>query len=652
MSLFRVARTFAGTPGVVALEGVSLDVYAGDFITIAGPSGSGKSTLLNILGLLDRPTSGSYIVDGQPTSSLTDDEASALRAWTIGFVFQSFHLIERRSASSNVALSLRYRRAARRDRRRRAQAALKEVGLSARLRAEPATLSGGERQRVAIARALVGKPRVLLCDEPTGNLDAQTSAEIMDALLRLHADGATLIVVTHDAALAAMGRRRFRMDDGVLTEHGGRETSTTAAESATADQPVQSSWHGACKRSASGLDLPDLAEEVWSSFAAAPLRAWLTALGSLVAVAVLILLSGLAATSAKAVDDRFDELEPTLISVTDATHPAVTPRLEEGARSQILALDGVESVGALWAPEVEFVLRSGTTYDPTSRPTRVRILGVADPPSLESLSVDSTPAGAERLLADDFGEGTGMPQALLGAAAAAEAGLAGDDLPSVVMVGGSHFRVVGLVTSSARSDVIFDLILLRSDAEQIWRSEGIATPRLELTVRVAPGSSSSVSAAIPLVVAPGGQDDVVVSVAPTAASLRRDVEASLSALDTALVLVSFGAGVVGISGVTAAAIVHRTSEFGVRRALGARRRDLRRQVLLEAIMVGTLGGGVGVGLGIAGLVTLATSRGQEPVVDPLLTLSAPFLGMAAGCLAGIYPAIRAGVLEPVRALQG
>ena len=191
-------RTFDSDPPVHALRGVNLTVWTGDYVSVVGPSGSGKSTLLNIVGCLDRHTSGSYRLDGIEMGERSDPERTALRATRIGFVFQSFHLLAHRSAVENVMLAEIYTRRPRAGRRERAAAALTRVGLGHRLDFLPTRLSGGERQRVAIARAIVGGPSLLLCDEPTGNLDTANTEAILGLFDELRADGLTLVVITHD----------------------------------------------------------------------------------------------------------------------------------------------------------------------------------------------------------------------------------------------------------------------------------------------------------------------------------------------------------------------------------------------------------------------------------------------------------------------
>jgi putative ABC transport system ATP-binding protein len=213
-----LTRSFPGPPEVQALKGVNLTVSTGDYVSIMGPSGSGKSTMLSILGLLDRPTVGEYRFSGLLTGALTENQRAAVRARRIGFVFQAFHLMNRRTVLDNVLTPMLYSGVPRGERDDRARRALDRVGLGHRVEFLPGLLSGGERQRVAVARAVVSRPSLLLADEPTGNLDRRTSDEVMELFDDLHRDGLTLVVITHDAAVAERAGRRVRIADGRLEE--------------------------------------------------------------------------------------------------------------------------------------------------------------------------------------------------------------------------------------------------------------------------------------------------------------------------------------------------------------------------------------------------------------------------------------------------
>ena len=215
ISLDRVSRVYQmGHMEVPALADVSLEVHAGEFLAIVGPSGSGKTTVMNILGCLDRPTAGQYHLAGTSVEDLDDDGLAALRSRTIGFVFQSYNLLPRTTALDNVATPLLYQGVSRSKREARAKAALERLGLGDRMRHEPAELSGGQQQRVAVARAIVTEPALILADEPTGNLDSQSGAEVMALLHELNDAGRTIVLITHDAEVAGAATRQIHLRDG------------------------------------------------------------------------------------------------------------------------------------------------------------------------------------------------------------------------------------------------------------------------------------------------------------------------------------------------------------------------------------------------------------------------------------------------------
>ena len=215
--LDQVIKTYTmGDTEVRALRGVSLTIGRNEYVAIMGPSGSGKSTLMNMIGCLDTPTSGTYLLEDLPVGEMSDDELADIRNRKIGFVFQTFNLLPRADVLHNVELPLVYAGVPRAERRRRAEEAIARVGLADRAHHKPNELSGGQRQRVAIARALVGRPSIILADEPTGNLDSKTGAEIMGMFDELHAAGQTIILVTHEDEIAAHARRTIRLRDGLI----------------------------------------------------------------------------------------------------------------------------------------------------------------------------------------------------------------------------------------------------------------------------------------------------------------------------------------------------------------------------------------------------------------------------------------------------
>ncbi len=224
ISVKEVTKHYAlGTQTVEALRGVTFDIKKGEFIAIMGPSGSGKSTLMNIIGCLDIPTHGTYLLNNQEVSSLDDDALAGIRNKEIGFVFQNFHLLARNSALDNVMLPLKYAGIEKADQITRAKAALSEVGLEDRMDHQPSELSGGQQQRVAIARALVNNPSILFADEPTGNLDSQTGHDVMQLFHNLHDQGQTIILITHENEVAAEAQRTIFIKDGLIESDTTKE---------------------------------------------------------------------------------------------------------------------------------------------------------------------------------------------------------------------------------------------------------------------------------------------------------------------------------------------------------------------------------------------------------------------------------------------
>jgi len=207
---------FLGKQALPVLKGISMDIFKNEYVALMGPSGSGKSTLMNILGCLDSPTGGRYILNGKDVSRMPDDDLAAVRNRDIGFVFQQFNLLPRLTALENVALPLIYSGVSKKERIERAEAVLLKVKLEERMHHKPNELSGGQCQRVAIARALINNPAIILADEPTGNLDSKTSYEIMDILGKIHADGNTVILVTHEEDISAFAHRVIRLKDGLI----------------------------------------------------------------------------------------------------------------------------------------------------------------------------------------------------------------------------------------------------------------------------------------------------------------------------------------------------------------------------------------------------------------------------------------------------
>src|SRR3954466_13966130 len=286
LELIKVGRTYGSEPAVHALVDVDLVLQRGEWLSITGPSGAGKSTLLNVIGCLDHTTRGTYLFDGIDTGRLSDRQRAGLRSQRIGFVFQSFHLLPYRTVLENVMLAEVYRNQSAVGREERARAAIERVGLSHRADFYPSKLSGGEQQRVAIARALVGSPSLLLCDEPTGNLDSKTSATLLDLFGKLNREGLTLVIVTHEESVANRAGRRVHIVDGRLTD-------VTIDRDKLQQEREPNRKESSAKIARSGITIRDLLSESLAGMFARPGRMMLTVLGVVIGLTALVATLGL-----------------------------------------------------------------------------------------------------------------------------------------------------------------------------------------------------------------------------------------------------------------------------------------------------------------------------------------------------------------------
>ncbi len=339
IELKKISRSyFVGGQELKVLKGVTLSIDAGEFVAIMGPSGSGKSTLMQILGLLDRPTAGSYFLMGQDVSRLTDDQGAALRSTTIGFIFQMFNLLARTTSVDNVALPMIYSGLPNRE--QRARELLIDVGLSDRMEHRPNELSGGQQQRVAIARALVNRPQIIFADEPTGNLASAQAEEILEYLQKLNDSGITVIMDTHEADIAAHAKRIIRVKDGVVTSD---ESKSTASHSKTVLAPLQlqhKNW--------SWDEFREYGRSALKAMGANKIRSMLSMLGILIGVAAVIAMLALGRGAQKAIESRISSLGSNLLMLRPGSSSTGGVRSEAGSRNR-LTLEDLKAISKLQA---------------------------------------------------------------------------------------------------------------------------------------------------------------------------------------------------------------------------------------------------------------------------------------------------------------
>lgn len=640
--LRNVRLEYPGPPPVIALDGVDLDVDAGEFVAILGPSGAGKSSLLHTLGLLTTPTSGTVELAGQEIRDTRERDLDRLRGDGVGFVFQAFHLMEGRTVEENVALPLRYQRVHSGEARERAAAAIEKVGLSHRIDATARTLSGGERQRVAIARALVTNPAVLLCDEPTGNLDSRNSANIMELLHDLHARGHTIIVITHDEHLAAQIPRTVRLLDGRVlsgtdpTAEGPSAVSGGKSKFVRQIASVSDTHDG---RGGGKLRLVDLLDEALAVLFERGWRTLLTCLGTVLGVGTLVAVLGLTSTASTQISRQFDRLTATTVTAQSFNARAYAPAQLDRAR-ELNGVRGLAYLQPIDAAEVDSGPTSPEAVAAQSLPVVAAnpdAWSVITPTLVWGRTFDASIAG-QRV-------------AVLGSAAARQAGIYGPLGTQSILISGHPYLVIGVFDDvQRRTDLLLSIVIPTSAATADWGNL-VPSRNSAIVVSTAVGAGRQVAQELPLALAPENPDTLDVTPPPDPRQLRDSVSLDLTDLFLMLASVTLLVGMVGIANTTLVSVIERIPEIGLRRALGARRVAIRTQFLTESVMIGAVGGLIGSLLGLICIMAVAVAHDWTPVLPRLVILVAPVGGAVAGALAGYLPAQRAARTDPTVALR-
>ncbi|HTM77712.1 MAG TPA: MacB family efflux pump subunit [Devosia sp.] len=641
ISIRKLRREFAaGSEPVVVLKDIDLDIFPGEMVAIMGQSGSGKSTLMNILGCLDRPTSGTYSFAGREVGKLGPDALAELRRAHFGFIFQRYQLLTDLDAVGNVEMPAIYAGAQAKARRERAIALLTRLGLGDRLSHRPAALSGGQQQRVSVARALMNGGEVILADEPTGALDSKSGKELMALLAELHRDGHTIIIVTHDPLIAAQAERVIEISDGVIIADRRNSESIAAVR---ADEPIRkiARWREGISRAGEALLV------AMRAMVAHKLRTFLTMLGIIIGIASVVSVVALGQGSQETVLSNISSLGTNTINV----FPGTGFGDRRSARIQtLLPTDADAIAGQSYADSVTPLVSANATVLFRSTSSNASVTGV----------------GAQYFQVNGRTFSAGVPfsaksvtdrtqEAVIDANAASAFFVNGEDpIGQVILLDKVPVRVIGVVAAvtgfgpgnnsanvyvpyTTAMDRILGQNYLSSVSVRISDSADMAEAEAEITAL--------------LTRLHGGKTDFYLQNTDTIRSTIESTSQTLTLLISAIAVISLVVGGIGVMNIMLVSVSERTKEIGIRMAVGARRGDISQQFLIEAVLVCFVGGALGVALSFGLGAMLTTLLAGAKVSYSIETIILAFVSSSLiGVIFGFMPARAAARLDPVDAL--
>lgn len=641
ISLRDIRKTFyRGTLAVEVLHGLSLDIYPGEFVAIMGTSGSGKSTLMNLIGLLDRPTSGSYRFDGNEASGLDADARALLRREAFGFIFQQYNLLPGESATANVEMPAIYAGLPRAKRTERAEELLTMLGLGDRLDHKPTQLSGGQQQRVSIARALMNGGAVILADEPTGALDSRSGEEVMRLLHDLNARGHTILLITHDHDVAAQANRIIELKDGNIVSDQPVEHDSPARPQIAAKQPERGRKAGFAP-----FDALEAGRMALQALHGNLLRTLLTLLGIIIGVASVVAMLAIGDGAKQQVLDRITAMGTNLLLV----RPGAPNIRQSGGVTATLTAEDAEAIGV----EIHNILAAVPEYtgNVTVRANGRDYVTQVNATTSPFTQAREWPVG-EGIFFSDADVKSYLPVAVIGQTIVNNLFEGLDPIGRYVLLNNIPFQVIGIMTPKGatpwgadQDDVIYVPLttgMLRLFGQRYVRT---ITVQVEDVTRI----NDTQEEIRQLLMARHRTEDFQIRNMASIIETAMETQNTLTILLGSIAAISLLVGGIGVMNIMLVSVTERTREIGVRMATGARRLNIMMQFNAEALAICTLGGLIGVALGL-GTTWLFSYFGRPVIFSIEPVLLAFFCAFGTGLLFGYLPARKAADLDPVVAL--
>ena len=630
-----------GEVAVRVLNGVTLDIYPGEVVAIMGASGSGKTTLMNLLGCLDRPTSGSYLFAGQEVSGLDADQRALLRRGAFGFIFQQYNLLATASAAENVEVPAVYAGHSHSERIARAEHLLTQLGLGDRLHHRPNQLSGGQQQRVSIARALMNGAAVILADEPTGALDSKSGEEVMKLLADLNAAGHTILIITHDANVAKRAKRVIEIKDGVITA----DTGAQAPDAARLEKAIAPEGLGPAPSFASVPDVTEAGKMAVRALRNNWMRTLLTLLGIIIGVASVVAMLAIGNGAKQKVLDSISAMGTDLLLIRPG---APNQRFNGGFRASLVPVDA-EAIATL--PNVDQAVPefpNGVTVRFGKNDAQTSVDGTtADYPAARDWSTTQGVFFNQADVADY------APVVVLGQTVVKALFTEGEDpLGKYVLVNNNPFQVIGVMAAKGANNNGNDLddqifVPITTGAQRIYGQRYART--ITVAVRDVSRIDATQEAVRQLLIARHKQEDFQIRNMVSVLETATETQNTLTILLGAVAAISLLVGGIGVMNIMLVSVTERTREIGIRMATGARKLTLLRQFNTEALVVCAIGGLIGIAVGM-GTALIFSYFGKPILFSPGPILLAFSCAFVTGILFGYLPARKAANLDPVVAL--